>query len=240
MRNEDVKYSGDGLTMHGRLYWDQTRSGPRPGVLVFPGASGINEMTYSAAVRLAEEGYVALACDYYGAGFGYDASDEELGAQYRELTADMHKVRVRAAAALDTLKKHPDTNSAKIAAIGYCFGGATALELACAGAPLAAVVAFHSVVDKVTLSDAKNIGGRVLVCNGAEDPIAPAEDRAKFEAAMRAAGIKWQLNLYGDVAHAFTDPTGGRLRNPKFGRYDGWAKHDSWEAMLRLFNEAFR
>jgi dienelactone hydrolase len=206
---------------------------------VFPGASGINEMTYGAAIRLAEEGYVALACDYYGAGFGYNASDEELAIRYKELTANMSKLRVRAEAALDTLKTHPHTNSAKLAAIGYCFGGATALELACAGAPLAAVAAFHSVIDKVTLSDAKNIAGRVLVCNGAEDPIAPAEDRAKFEAAMSAAGIRWQLNLYGGVSHAFTDPTGGRLRNPKLARYDGWAKHDSWEAMLRLLNEVF-
>ena len=210
MHREEVRYKGDGLTMHGQLYWDQTDQGACPGILVFPGASGIIDHTNAAAGRLAELGYVTLACDYYGDGFGVEASDAELLKRYQELQNDSGKFRARTQAALKALTARPEVNVSKIGAIGFCFGGAAAFELACAGAPLVAVVGFHTSIAGVTLSDAKNIVGRVLLCNGDEDPIAPAEDREKFMAAMRAASVKWQLKLYGGVVHSFTDPTGGK------------------------------
>lgn len=241
MQSEDVRYAGDGVTMHSRFFWDGTRPGRRPGVLVFSGGAGIGEHTYAAAALLARAGYPALACDYYGEAFGYwSAPQEELRKRNHALTENAGSLRVRAQTALIALQTRPEVNPAKIAAIGFCFGGAVALELACTGVPLAATVAFHTAVKKVTLSDANNITGRVLLCNGDDDPVAPADDRATFEAAMRAAKVRWQLNLYGGVVHSFTDPTGGILNDPKKGRFDGWANDDSWHAMLRLFAEVFQ
>jgi len=237
MHDEEIRYTSGGITMHGRSYWNQAENGPRPGVLVFPGASGLIEQTKEAAARLADAGYVTLACDYYGEGYGPGASDEELLALYESLKSDPLTLRSRAQAALAALAAHPEVDSSRIGAIGFCFGGATALELACAGAPLAVVIGFHTSVASVTLSDARNIVGRILICNGAEDPIAPSPEGAQFESAMRDASVRWQLIVYGGVVHAFTDPTGGRLRDPKLGRYDRWAAEDSWQAMRRLLND---
>jgi len=238
---ENVSYQADGLTMAGQVYWNDAISGRRPGVLVFPEGLGLSDHTRNSAMRLAEQGYVALACDYYGGGLAsrpgtFDAAVKE---QFELIASSSARTRARGRGAFDVLAARPQVDQSKIAAIGYCFGGTVAAELAFAGTPLAAAVGFHSGISTLTTADAKNIRGKLLLCLGADDPWVTPEHRAKFEADMRQAGMRWQLNLYGGVVHSFTNPAAGTLGNSDAARYDTWADQDSWNAMLRLFQEVF-
>lgn len=125
-----------------------------------------------------------------------------------------------------------------MAAIGYCFGGTTALELARSGAELAAVVGFHSGLGTARPEDASDIGGKVLALIGADDPMVPPEQRTAFEAEMRAGGVDWRMTLYGGAVHSFTNPAADAYGSPKFAAYHAPTAARSWQAMLDLFDEA--
>jgi dienelactone hydrolase len=138
------------------------------------------------------------------------------------------------------LLAQPNVDPNRIAAIGYCFGGTMALELARGGAPVHGVVGFHSGLATKDPADAKNIKGRVLVCIGADDPGIDPASRSAFEAEMRAAGVNWQMSLYGGVVHSFTNPEASKLGNPAFAAYNEQADMRSWSEMLTLFGEIFK
>ena len=146
--------------------------------------------------------------------------------------------RARAQAALDALSAQPGVNRAKLAAIGYCFGGSTALELGRSGAQLSAIVSFHGGLEAPRPDDAKNIPAKVLVCHGADDPLMPPEQVAAFVAQMRATPVDWQLCSYGGAVHSFTNPDADKLGNPALA-YNAAADRRSWAAMVSLFEEAF-
>ncbi|OYV40612.1 MAG: hypothetical protein B7Z81_01880 [Acidocella sp. 20-61-6] len=149
------------------------------------------------------------------------------------------RIRARAQGGLDTLLARPEVDASRIAAIGFCFGGTMALELARAGADLAGSVGFHSGLATKAPEDARNIKGKVLVCLGADDPGIDAAQRAAFEAEMRAAKVDWQMQLYGGVVHSFTNPAADRLGKPDFVRYDARADARSWASMNAFFGEIF-
>jgi dienelactone hydrolase len=209
----------------------------RPGVLVAPEGGGLVDLTRSIARRLAEAGYAALAMDYYGDGKPLDDINQvmvRLGPWFSDPTG----IREIATMALAALVAQPETDPGRLAAIGYCFGGTTALELARSGAALKAVVGFHSGLGTVMPAAAGVIKGKVLVSIGAEDPIVPADQRAAFEAEMNAAGVDWRMILYGRVGHSFTNPDVDALGRPGFA-YDAGADRRSWAAMIDLFDEVF-
>jgi dienelactone hydrolase len=147
--------------------------------------------------------------------------------------------RARARGGFDALVTRSEVDTARIAAIGYCFGGTMALELARSGAPLSAAIGFHSGLATARPQDARNIKGKVLACIGADDPGIPPEQRMAFEQEMRAAGVDWQMHLYGGVVHSFTNPAADKLGQPDFARYDAGADARSWSAMMALFAEVF-
>ncbi len=239
MHTEIVKYMADGLSMVSHLYFDERQTGPRPGVLVFPEAFGLGEHAKSRAERLAGLGYVALACDLHGNGSmvnGLEAVMAILG----PMMADPVHTRARARGGFDALTARADVDASKIAAIGYCFGGTMALELARSGATLAGAAGFHSGLGTARPQDARNIKARVLVCIGADDPGIPPEQRAAFEQEMRAGGVDWQMHLYGGVVHSFTNPAAEKLGRPEFARYDATADARSWASMQNFFTEIFR
>lgn len=238
MKTETLTYEADGLRMVSRLYYDAGEGGARPGVLVFPEAFGPGGHAMSRAGRLAGLGYIALACDLHGEGRVYSDLAEVMPL-IEALRADPLRTRARASAALDVLKGRAGVDPSKIAAIGFCFGGTMALELARGGADVAAVVGFHSGLATARPEDAKNVRGRVLVCIGADDPAIPPEQRAAFEREMREGGVNWQMNLYGGVVHSFTNSEAGRLGRPEMARYDARADARSWAAMLAFFEEVF-
>ncbi len=238
MDSEVLTYRADGLVMESHLFVGEPGGQPRPGVLVFPEASGLGENAKSRAERLAALGYVALACDLYGEGKLYDDLETIMGL-IGPLRADPERVRARARAALEALLARPEVDSARIAAIGYCFGGTMALELARGGAEIVGAVGFHSGLSTVAPQDAKNIRGKVLVCIGADDPGVDAGERAAFEGEMRAGKVDWQMNIYGGVVHSFTNPAADAMGRPEFLRYDVKADARSWSEMRAFFDEIF-
>lgn len=235
---ETLHYSGDDLAMIGTLYADDARAGARPGVLVFPEAFGPGPHIHDRARRLAEAGYAPMACDLWdGAGIKTDLG--EVMPLLDELRPNPSRIRSRAAGALDALRGSARVDPARIAAIGYCFGGTMALELGRSGAAIAGIVGFHSGLATAAPQDAGNIGCPVLVCIGADDPgILPAQ-RAAFEEEMRAGGVDWTMHLYGGVVHSFTNPGADKIGRPEFARYDASADRRSWAAMTALFDDIF-
>jgi dienelactone hydrolase len=206
-------------------------------VLVFPEAFGLSEHAISRAERLAALGYVALACDLHGEGRLIDDLQAAVGA-LQPLFADPSKTRARASGGLHALTARSEVDRARIGAIGFCFGGTMALELARSGAEVAAIVGFHSGLGTAApKTDAQAIKGRVLVCIGADDPMIPPEQRAEFEAEMREAGVDWQMHLYGKTVHSFTNQAAAKRNMPDAIRYSPEADARSWAALQQLFSE---
>ena len=231
----NISYDIDGVTYIGYLA-EPEGTGLVPAVLVCHEGPGLDDHARSRADRLAALGYVAFALDYHGGGVPVPL--EEVMAKLGALRSDTALTRLRGRAGLAILTAHPRTDTARVAAIGYCFGGTMALELGRGGEPLVAIVGFHSGLGTTDPADAANISGKVLVCIGAADPLIPAEQRAEFEAEMRAAEVDWQMHLYGGVVHSFTNPNAGRMGRPGIAYHQG-ADERSWQAMLGLFAEVF-
>ena len=237
MHHETLTYQADGLSMRSQLFYNDAPS-PRAGVLVFPEAFGLGENALNRAQRLADMGYVALACDLHGDGRMIDDLPGAIEA-LKLLFADPSRTRARAAGGLQALTARPEVDASRVASIGFCFGGTMSLELARSGAQLAAVVGFHSGLSTAApLTDAKAIRARVLVCIGADDPMIPADQRATFEGEMRDAGVDWQMHLYGGTVHSFTNPHAAERNMPDAIRYSAEADARSWASMQELFDEA--
>jgi dienelactone hydrolase len=230
-----IPYQGDGLRMVGYFCVDDARRAPRPAVLVAPEAPGLDDFNRQRCTRLAALGYAAFALDFHGEG-EVITDRGELSARLQAFAADPMRIRSRAQSALATLLAQSDIDAARVAAIGYCFGGTIALELARSGADIKAVIGFHAGLGTARPQDAKSIRAKVLICNGVEDPIVPLEQRTAFEREMEAGGVDWQLHLYGGTGHAFTRPGAAALGLPGFA-YNKGADERSWQAMLNLFAE---
>jgi dienelactone hydrolase len=233
MHTESVDYEYEGLLLRGFLAHDGDGSKPRPGVLVVHDAGGLGEHIREKARRLAALGYVAFALDLWGEGKTVTDGMERLVA----LRSDFSKWRGLARAGLDVLARRPEVDPSRLAAIGYCFGGTTVLELARSGAPLRAVVGFHSGLSPSS-GEVENIRGKVLVLIGADDPLIPPEARLAFEEEMRRGKVDWQISLYGNTGHSFTNPGADAFGRPGFF-YQEDADRRSWAEMRRLFDEVF-
>ena len=236
MHRETLTYEADGLTMKSELFFEPG-TGPRAGVLVFPEAFGLSEHAISRAERLAKMGYVALACDLHGDARLVDDLEQAIGL-LKPLFADPSRTRARAGGGLHALTARAEVDAGRVAAIGFCFGGTMALELARAGAELKAVIGFHSGLGTAApKTDAKAIQARVLVCIGADDPMIPAEQRTEFETEMRDAKVDWQMHLYGSTVHSFTNQEAARRGMPDAIRYSPEADARSWASLQELFSE---
>ena len=238
MHTQTVEYQADGLAMLGHLAIDTGRTGRRPGVLVFPEAFGLGEHAKERAERLAGLGYVAMAGDLHGGQYLTGGLEEAIGL-IGPLRENPLRIRARTDAALAALLAHPEVDPGRIAAIGYCFGGTMALELARGGAAVGAVVGFHSGLGTKRPEDARNITGKVLVCVGADDPSIDGAARGAFETEMREARVNWQMSVYGGVVHSFSNPDAAKLGRPEFAAYNAQADARSWAEMRALFDEVF-
>lgn len=237
VRSEVVEYRQGDAVLQGWVSYDDAVKGPRPAVLVVHDWKGATEHQKGIAERLAELGYVALACDVYGKGVRPTTS-QEARTEAMKYYRDPALFRARTRAGLDFLAARPQADAARLAAIGYCFGGAGVLELARSGAPLKAVVSFHGSLGTVDSTGAKDIRGKVLVLHGADDPnVGPAEVQGFIEE-MRRGGVDYQLVEYGGAVHSFTDPRAGN-DNSKGAAYNAAADRRSWAAMRAFFNEVF-
>jgi len=237
MKTQKLEYTHGGKTFVSYLAWDETVSGRRPGILVFPEAFGLNEHARVRAQRLAQLGYVALAVDIYGDGAVF-TDMPSLMPQIQTLYADRALWRARARAALEALSAQPQVDAARTAAIGFCFGGATCMELARSGSALRAVVTFHAGLVPELPQDAGQVRAKVLVCHGADDPIAKKEVLEAVMAELRRDKVDWQFIYYGNAVHSFTDPEADSRKAPGMA-YDKRTEQRSWAAMRALFDECF-
>lgn len=237
VRRQTVEYKQGDTVLEGVLVHDDAVSGPRPGVVVVHQWKGLGDYELKRAEMLAKLGYVAFCADIYGKGVRATNPQDagKLAGRYKE---DRALLRARVNAALAELRRSPLLDGTRVAAIGYCFGGTTVLELARSGASLNGVVSFHGGLGTPTPADAKNIKCRVLALHGADDPFVPAAEVAGFEKEMRDGGADWQLTSYGGAVHSFTD-WGAGTDNSKGAAYNERADRRSWEAMKTFFAELF-
>jgi dienelactone hydrolase len=238
VKTELVEYKQGDITMQGFLAWDDAVKGRRPGVLIVHDWMGEGEFDRQQAKRLAELGYTAFSADIYGRGVRPKDMAEagQLAGKYK---GDRKLLRDRVNAAFDVLKKQPTVDPKRTAAIGFCFGGTTALELARGGADVTGVVSFHGGLDNPTPADAQNIRAHVLVLHGADDPFSPLTEVNAFMDEMRKTKADWQVNLYSGAVHAFTNPAVGN-DSSKGIAYNQKAAERSWEAMKLFFKEIFK
>jgi dienelactone hydrolase len=237
VRTQQVEYRQGDTALQGFLAWDGAAKGKRPGVLVVHEWWGHNEHARNQARRLAGAGYVAFALDLYGAGkVATHPGDAEVF--MKESTKDPAVLTARFNAARDRLERNPRVDPARIAAIGYCFGGAVVLGMARAGADLAAVVSFHGALATATPAEPGKVKARVLVLTGAEDPMIPPEQVAAFDEEMRAAGARFEVVSYPGARHSFTNPDAHRAGMEALA-YNKEADEKSWAKMLELLGEVF-
>jgi dienelactone hydrolase len=232
-----VEYRQDGTVLKGYLAFDDVSRAKRPGVLVVHEYWGLNDHAKKRAEQLAALGYVALAGDMYGQGLTL-SNPKDAGQHAAELRNNNPLLRARAQAALKVLAENPLVDPKKLAAIGFCFGGTTVLELAYSGTDLAGVVSFHGGLPLPKPGDAKPIKTPILVLHGADDPHVPAPEVAAFQEAMRQAGADWQLVLLGGAVHSFTNPAAGGDK-AKGAAYDARSDKRSWRYMQDFFKELF-
>ena len=237
MITKTVDYQQGGDTLQGYLAYDDKFSGKRPGVLVAHQWLGLTDYEKERARMLAGMGYVAFALDIYGKGKRPKNREEagKLSGQYKN---NRPLWRNRARAAVITLRQQPNVDVNKLAIIGYCFGGGTALELAQSGADLKGFVSFHGSFDTPTPGDAKNIKGKVLILHGADDPFSPMKQVEALMAEMKAAKVNYEVDLYGGAVHSFTEKDAGN--DPSTGAaYNAQADARSWARMKAFFAEIF-
>jgi dienelactone hydrolase len=228
---QTVDYKQGDTTLEGWLVYDDAVQGKRPGIVVYPQWTGPSAHEKNTAEKLAQMGYVAFVADIYGKGVRPD-TPQAAGAESGKYMKDRSLLLARAQAALDQLRQSQLVDASKLAAIGYCFGGAPALDLARSGAPLTDVVTFHGLLGTPNPENAKNIKGHVLALHGAADPIVNAQAVAAFEKEMTDGNVDWQVVLYGGAMHAFTQPG---VNDPAHGvKYDAAAAARSWQAMRDL------
>jgi dienelactone hydrolase len=206
---------------------------PRAAVLVLPTIMNTTPAVEAKAEALAEAGYLGLIADFYGR---TPASFDESRTLAAEIRPDPLAYRRRLKAGLRALVALPEAQGLPVAAIGFCMGGQAALELARDGAPLAAVVSFHGLLDTGLPAEPGAISARILVCHGDADPMVPRSQVLAFWDEMDAAGADWHFHSYSGVRHGFTNPA--PTENPATA-YDASADRQSWAAMLSFFNEVF-
>jgi dienelactone hydrolase len=237
VHTETVEYKQGDTTLEGFLAYDDSVSGKRPGVLIVHQWLGLTDYEKRRATQLAQLGYVALCADIYGKD-SRPKNVQEAGAQAGKYKTDRTLLRARVNAALDVLKKNELVDTSRVAAIGYCFGGTTVIELARSGADLNGIVSFHGGLDSPTPADGKNIKCKVLVLAGADDPFQKPDDLAAFESEMRDNKVDWEITFYGGAVHAFTQPDPGFVNAG--AKYNEKADKRSWEAMKTFFAEIFQ
>ena len=230
---KEVEYRDGDTELTGQFCWDAERDEKRAGILVVHGGAGLDAHAKGRARRLAEGGFVTLACDMYGNGVA--GSRERVMARIAELRENPAKLCERAGAGMEMLMAHPQVDR-RVAVVGYCFGGMAALELARSGAEVAGAVSVHGTLSTVRPAQAGAVKAKILVCHGAVDPYVPMAHVNAFAEEMNAAGADWQLIMYGGAMHGFTHENGPAMPGVA---YHAVADARSTTAMRGFLGEIF-
>lgn len=226
-------YDGDTLLEGYYAYTDHIND-KRPAVLVCHDWSGKNDFACEKANQLAELGYVGFAIDMFGKGI-LGQTKEEKGALIKPLLDDRAALQKRILSALDTVIRLEPVNSKKIGAIGFCFGGLCVLDLARSGADVAGVVSFHGLLNAPNNLSIEEIKASILVLHGFDDPMVTPDEVITFANEMTDVKANWELNMYGNTMHGFTNP---QANDPGFGTvYNKQTTQRAWLAMKDFFKE---
>ena len=231
-----VDYDDGGTLLEGRLSYDDAVEGPRPGVLISHTIAGRGPLEEGRGERLAEQGYAAFALDLYGKGVRGGTLEENRALMDAQL-ADRVAMQQRLLVSLNTMRAQEAVDANRCAAIGFCFGGLCALDIARTGEDLAGVVSFHGLLGAPGNTASNRIRARVLVLHGWDDPMATPDAVKSLAAEMSAMGADWQLHAYGNTMHAFTNPNANDVDRGTV--YDADADRRSWQAMTNFFDEIF-
>jgi dienelactone hydrolase len=205
---------------------------PAPGVLIFPTIMGRSDLELGFARRLAGLGYASMVADLYG---DIGLPREESRARMMALLADRALLQERLRTVLEAFRAQPGVDGERVVAIGYCFGGLCALDLARTGANLRGVASFHGLFTPPGNLDATPIRAKVIAFHGWDDPMAPPESVAALGQELTRAGADWQLHAYGGVMHGFTNPSAA---DPERGiLYDAAADRRSRTALQAFLTE---
>ncbi len=235
IRTEAVRYQDGDQVLNGFIAYDDAITGQRPGVLVVHEWWGLNDYAKRRAEMLAGLGYVAFAADMYGDNKVTRHAADAKG-WMMQITENQGAWQRRAIAGLDALKASDKVDADRLAAIGYCFGGATVMQLAYAGADLDGVVSFHGSLPPATPEEQKQIKASVLIAHGEKDVMVPPERVAAFQQALDAAGADWQMVVYAGAKHGFTNAGASEYGIDGIA-YDPKADARSWALMQDFLAE---
>ncbi len=229
-------YHNNKQALHGYLAYDNTIQKKRPGILVFHDWSGRNDFALKQAEALAQMGYVGFAADLYGNGRVGETTDEKKALMTPLLTDRTHLLK-QIQVSFDALLAQPEVDSTRTAAIGFCFGGLCALDLARSGAALSGIVSFHGLLNRPDNTPIRPITSKILVLHGYDDPMVSPNQVQSFCDEMTEAEADWQLHMYGKTTHAFTNPD---ANDPVLGtKYHALASHRAFQSMTNFLTDLF-
>lgn len=231
IEKQTMRYEVGGVAFESVAMWDGAVSGPRPAVLIAPTFMDKSAFEEGKAEKLAALGYVGFAIDLFGVDI-QPSNFDEAAAAMTALNDDRRTLAARMLAALEQARALDVTDAARVAAIGFCFGGKCVLDLARTGADVKGVIAFHGLFDAPTFETAETIPAKVLVLHGWDDPLAKPEAVIGFAAEMTVKRADWQLHAYGHTQHGFTNYNRKEMYRPD-------ADRRSWQAMQNLLAELF-
>ncbi len=241
VQGREVVYKADGTTLKGYVAYDDAVKGKRPGILVIHEWWGLNDYARQRARMFAEQGYTALALDMYGNGKQAHHPDDAQKFS-SEVSKNEKLARSRFDAALKLLRKQSSVNPDDVAAVGYCFGGSVALNMARLGEPLKAVLSYHGGLATNQPAEPGKVKARIASFTGEDDPFIPATQVAAFREEMNKAGVAYIALTYPGAKHAFTNPEADKL-GQEFKlplAYNATADKASWEEGLKFLAEAFK
>ncbi|WP_053147289.1 dienelactone hydrolase family protein [Pseudomonas sp. Pf153] len=243
IQTQEIPYtSADGTKLIGYYAYDDAIKGPRPGVVVVHEWWGLNDYAKRRARDLAGLGYSALAIDMYGEGKNTEHPKDAMAFMQAALK-DAKAASARFQAGLDLLKKQPQTDPDKLAAIGYCFGGKVVLDAARQGVPLAGVVSFHGALVTNTPASPGSVKAKVLVEHGALDSMVTEDNVTAFKTEMDKAGADYKFVSLEGAKHGFSNPDADRLSHGEHGGpdigYNKAADDKSWADMQAFFKKIF-
>ena len=231
-----IEYKDGDVLLEGYLAWDDTNSDQRPGVLIAHAWSGRSEFEEGKAESLAELDYVGFALDLYGKSVR-GSNAEENSALMQPLLDDRATLQRRMKLALEQIRKQDVVDPSRVAAMGFCFGGLSVLDLARTGADVAGVASFHGLFNAPGNTGGNNISAKVLVMHGWDDPMGTPDQVVSLAEELNTMGADWQIHGYGNTMHAFTNPA---ANDPEFGTvYNAQADRRSWQSLQLFLAEIF-